>query len=221
MRPLDATPTVVSSPTAPAGPIGPADAYSLFDTGRPGAVFRWNPCAPIRYRVHLDGATPALAGDVTEAIRRLSTATGLTFSYQGVTGYPGSFGDPAQAAWPADTDLLISVAAEAAAPSLAGWTVGYTTLTRSSWTPTDARILRAEVVLEREFVNSASTGFDAGGSGTAGLLLHELGHAVGLAHSSDDTQIMYPTLTDRPTADYQNGDRSGLSRVGSAGGCLT
>ena len=205
---------------ATTGTEGSVDAYSLFDTGRPGAVFRWNPCAPIRYRLHLDGAPAALAGDVTEALRRLSVATGLTFSNQGSTSYAGSFTDPSQLGWPADTDLLLTVASEGAAPPLAGPTVGYATLNRSVWAGADARILRAEVVLEREFVDYARTGFDAGRSGTAGLLLHELGHAVGLGHSTDETQIMYPTLTDRPSADYQNGDRTGLSRVGSASGCL-
>jgi Matrixin len=201
-----------------AGPTGPADAYTLFDTGRPGSVFRWDPCRPVRYRVHLGEAPAHLAAVVTRAVGRLSAATGLTFEDLGATAYTGSAGDPTQAGWPADTDLLLTVAGERDVPELAGAPVGYASLHRSAWSGADARIQRAEVVLEREYLRPGdSTGADAGA--VSQLVLHELGHAVGLAHSADRTQVMYPRVGgDR--LDYQAGDLSGLARVGAGGGCL-
>lgn len=201
-----------------AGPTGPADAYTLFDTGRPGSVFRWDPCRPVRYRVHLGEAPAHLAAVVTRAVGRLSAATGLTFEELGPTAYTGSAGDPTRAGWPADTDLLLTVAGERDVPELAGAPVGYATLHRSAWSGADARIQRAEVVLEREYLRSGDpTGAEAGAVGQ--LVMHELGHAVGLAHSADRTQVMYPRIGgDR--LDYQAGDLSGLARVGAEGGCL-
>lgn len=212
------TPETTEQADQAAGPTGPADAYAVFDTGRPGSVFRWDPCRPVRYRVHLGGAPAQVTTAVTQAIARLGAATGLTFVEQGLTTYSGSAADPTQAGWPADTDLLLAVADELDVPELAGTPVGYATLHRSAWSGLDARIERAEVVLEREYVTpSTSVGVDA--AAVDQLVLHELGHAVGLAHSADQSQVMYPRIGgDR--SDYQAGDLSGLARVGAAGGCL-
>lgn len=209
--------TVVAGPR---GPQGPADAWTLLETARPGIAFRWNPCTAVRYRTHLDGAPAAMTGDVTEAVHRLAAATGLRFVDMGASEYSGTFADPDQHSWPNDADLLITVADEAAAPALAGSTVGYANITHASWTTTDARIDRAEVVLERQFVATAPTGFDTTGAGSAELLLHELGHAVGLGHTSVAGQVMFPTLGSGQPPQYQNGDLNGLARVGASKGCL-
>ena len=218
--PPQATP-VAPVEVAPSGPQGPADAWTLLATGRPGVAFRWNPCTVIRYRTHLDGAPTAMAGDVTEAVDRLAAATGLDFLDMGSTTYSGTFTDPDQRLWPPDTDLLITVADEATVPALAGTTVGYARITRGSWTSTDARIDRAEVVLEKQFVDTSPTGFDTAQAGSAELLLHELGHAVGLGHTSVAGQVMFPTLGGGRTPEYQSGDLDGLARVGAKGGCLS
>lgn len=211
-------PETTEPPDQVAGPMGPADAYTLFDTGRPGSVFRWDPCRPVRYRVHLGAASAHLAAVVTRAVGRLSAATGLTFEDLGPTAYTGSAGDPTQAGWPTDTDLLLTVAGERDVPELAGAPVGYATLHRSAWSGADARIQRAEVVLEREYLRPGDS-TDAEAGAVSQLVLHELGHAVGLAHSADRTQVMYHRIGgDR--LDYQAGDLSGLARVGAGAGCL-
>jgi len=161
-----------------------------------------------------------MTGDVTEAVHRLAAATGLRFVDMGSSDYSGTFADPDQHRWPDDADLLITVADEAAAPALAGSTVGYTSITPGSWTSTDARIDRAEVVLERQFVAIAPTGFGTTQAGTAELLLHELGHAVGLGHTGVAGQVMFPTLGSGQAPQYQNGDLNGLARVGATEDCL-
>lgn len=48
------------------------------------------------------------------------------------------------------------------------------------------------------------------------VMLHELGHLVGLAHVKDATQVMYPNT--RPLAHYSAGDKAGLAILG-AGPC--
>jgi hypothetical protein len=50
------------------------------------------------------------------------------------------------------------------------------------------------------------------------IVLHELGHLVGLAHVDDDTQLMYPEAQ-RAVTDYADGDLTGLARLG-AGPCV-
>ena len=194
----------------------PAD-FSLFDTGRPGSVFRWNPCAAIGYQVDLGGLSPAYEAAVTRAVDDVATATGLTFHYLGTTQYRGSVTDPAQASWPEGTDLLVTVAGEQESATLAGSTIGFASLLRSAWVGADARIGRAEIVLEREFLSSAASA-DMGA--VRELVMHELGHAVGLAHAGDASQVMYPSMSGRANPVFQAGDRAGLARVGAAQGCL-
>jgi predicted Zn-dependent protease len=49
------------------------------------------------------------------------------------------------------------------------------------------------------------------------IYLHELGHAVGLDHVTDRTQLMYPVVT---ATSFGRGDLAGLARVGARMGCL-
>ena len=69
---------------------------------------------------------------------------------------------------------------------------------------------------------------DLAGTGTAdadatrraqvqALMLHELGHVMGLGHVTDPTQLMYPELNPTVT-DFGAGDRRGLA-VPASGRC--
>jgi len=63
-----------------------------------------------------------------------------------------------------------------------------------------------------------SPGFGPGGLGA--VLMHELGHLVGLGHTQDPTQIMNPQLLQTKDGTYGAGDLAGLARLGAASGCL-
>jgi len=58
-----------------------------------------------------------------------------------------------------------------------------------------------------------------GRSSWSAVTLHELGHAMGLAHAGSSRQLMYPVLQPSLTA-LQSGDLTGLARVGRGEGCI-
>jgi hypothetical protein len=68
-----------------------------FLEARPGGCLpvRFNPCEPIHYVVNAALAPPGALDDLQEAIRRLETASGLTFVNDGPTDEPGVANRPA------------------------------------------------------------------------------------------------------------------------------
>lgn len=54
------------------------------------------------------------------------------------------------------------------------------------------------------------------------VILHELAHVVGLGHTRDRDQLMYPDTAQQTshTTDYRSGDRDGLRALGREAGCL-
>jgi predicted Zn-dependent protease len=80
------------------------------------------------------------------------------------------------------------------------------------------RILAGFALLNRN-TNSLPGGYGSGET-RGQLLLHELGHAMGLEHTSAKSQIMYPTLLNRSRTTYGDGDRTGLDKLGRQAGCI-
>ncbi len=203
---------------------GPATSYSFL--GRDGrAVARWNPCKPIGYRVNARlGGAGALA-DVKTAVRRLRVASGLRFVYRGSTRVvPGGHRSDR---YPRDTQLVIAWARPRRSRLLDNGVAGQG---GAQWTSAVNRRGAADLMIVRGFaVLNASmrlqSGFGAGPrygwQGTRGqLLMHEIGHAVGMGHADNRRQVLYPTMT-RKRAVWGAGDRRGLSRLGAARGCLS
>ena len=179
---------------APAPAPGAAP-YAFFDaTG--GCPVRWNPCASVPYWVNTTGSPlplTALQGDVAV----LAAGTGLTFAYQGSS-------TQSVPTW-SGPGLLIGFATAATEPAFSHGAIGVTYTTYSGH-----RILTAGVDLKQDWVANTPQWH--------ALLLHELGHAVGLDHVSDVTQLMNPFVTSTTT--YAAGDSEGLRLVGRTQGCI-
>ncbi|GGQ49723.1 zinc metalloprotease [Couchioplanes azureus] len=223
--PAPATAAPAATASARAAAPGNRKAWATFD---PRA--RWNPCAVIGYRFNPARAPKGALTDLEGAIRRISSATGLRFAYRGTTTAVPHATKGYNPDYPSDTQLVVAWVDPGKqsewlpknGPAGVGgpaWTTGYTAKGTKV-----GLILWAGVVLNTRV--TLTGGFGAGPrvgwQGTRGqLLMHELGHAVGLDHPEirDQKQIMYPMMT-RKKAVWGAGDLTGLTVVGKAGGCV-
>jgi hypothetical protein len=187
----------------------------------PGAAARWNPCVPIGYRVNpTQGGAGALA-DARAAFVRLGQASGLRFAYRGTTTRVPQYGGNSW--YPADTQIVVAWARRHQS-SLFGLYPGAVgvgaALSSSGWYNGDGsrmnRISKGMVVIDS--AKRVRGGFGVGLT-RGEVLLHELGHAVGLGHHSASSQLMYPWMTNR-AASYGLGDLRALWLRGARMGCL-
>lgn len=204
-RPVDARSEPLSAP--PVVTVSGPHAFVSTVKGRP---VQYDPCAPIHVvvnpRTAVEGADQMLA----EALDSVAAATGLTFVDDGYTddvpssrrGIPGSRG-PVLVAWsdPDETeDLKGAVAGLAGSVSTRG----------SRWFDTGAVTLDGPQL--RRIVRQPS-GYDA----ARAVVLHELGHLVGLDHVDADGELMQPEAQP-DVMDWGPGDREGLAALGG-GAC--
>lgn len=204
-------------------------------------VVRWAPCLTINgttrthvihYRVNPAGR-PARIKLARRGIARLEAASGLTFTYDGKTSYiPHNVvhnGTPIFQALDmernAHVPLVIAWAKQGTGPGasnlLDSGEAGKGTVSWRSSSTSQLRINDGAVVIRRNAGTLLKPGFGSGGT-VGSLLLHELGHAVGLEHASPDSgEIMAPVIDSFTPGNYAAGDRTGLAKVGRAAGCMT
>lgn len=180
---------------------------------------RWNPCAPIRVKVNY--AQQPLANTrahVEQALAHIRAASGLSFQIVGDTD-AYAWAAPGYAGADAETDLLISFGTQAnTTVPITGSVLGMGG--PSFYNTTDyagpvGLITKGQVIID---VNPAEFRFTD--AALANVLRHEIGHAVGMGHTPDASQIMYPMVT--PNLVFGAGDYTNLSQnLGRAAGCLT
>ena len=181
-----------------------------------GMVARWNPCAPVHYRVN-DALQPGALTNVKSAIAAVSKATGITFVYDGLTTYV-----PDQNKWNQPASLVVSFARNKTQSGGSDYLAGGNQLGdggfRSSYQIVNGRSINLEITQSYAAIDAAGYGRSSTKVRTA-TLLHELGHAVGLNHAHLTSEVMYPIVG--ATAAYSPGDLSGLRKVGRTQGCIS
>jgi hypothetical protein len=180
----------------------------------------WDPCRPIRYVVR--GTPPAGAERiVAEAVADIGAAAGLRFVHAGPTDeapsadrrpyQPERYGER----W---APVLIAWSDPAESPTLAGRTMGL----GASWRfpePTPGKwgrqvYVSGSVLLDRpQFVRLLRSGRADAVAVSRSVVVHELGHVLGLAHVGSRNQLMHPE-THPDVTSLRAGDRRGLAALG-------
>jgi hypothetical protein len=212
--------------------------YQTYPDGKK-VVARWNPCQPaVTYKVNPKFAAKTKKGrksaikDVRRAVARLSGETGINFRYVGRTSrIPKNVGSTGWAERMPDVELdiawvkqsrrkgrtdLLGTAGRGYAAGTGGYSYKFWRVGDEPWRGVSGR---GFVVLDSSQNKKFRKGFGAGTT-RGDLLLHELGHVVGLNHVGSDDEVMYPTIIRRGSAGYHAGDRKGLSRLGRSQGCI-
>jgi Matrixin len=220
---VTASPPVLDSPhpvrvlAAPA-PVPGEGGYTVLDQ-RSGTPVTWDPCLPIHFVVRSSGEIPGGQVLLDRAIAEISKDTGLFFEDDGTTTeVPSSSRNPYQPDRYGKTwaPVLIAWSNSTEYPALAGDVIGLAGPIAVGGK--DARIVSGEVVFDAPDLTKVETLPD-GATYAYDVLLHELGHLVGLGHVPDPNSIMNPVST-RPLPGYSTGDLRGLAVLGS-GRCPT
>jgi Matrixin len=174
----------------------------------------YDPCRPVHYVVRPDNAPEGGARLLRDAVGRVAEVTGLRFVHDGVTGEEADeFREPFQPERYGDrwAPVLISWVSIDEDASLAGAVAGRAGSVPLSVPGSPTVFVTGTVELDAaEFARLL--GSPLGTRQARGIVLHELGHLVGLDHVDDPRQLMYPT--DAGVLDFAPGDRTGLAALG-------
>jgi len=222
-RSIVVAPTKKKAKKAPAKPSQPASAQPGFmNQNADGTPVRYNPCATIHYVVNVSSAPAGAVSDVQGAFDRLSAATGLTFSFDGTTDEVAEKdrGTHATSRYPGRFEPVIVGFHHAGETSLLN---GSQVATGGSiWYSNSANrnvYVTGVVAVDSDQAAKEPTGF--GNAHALGVvLLHEIGHVLGLAHAPATDEVMYAARVDTGATNFGPSDRAGLTAVGSRDGCV-
>jgi hypothetical protein len=169
----------------------------------------WNTCEPIRVAVNDRHAPAGAVEDLREALRRLSEATGVTWSLIGRTDErPSLVRDPG-------APVLVTWERGETHDSYGHLVLGENDPGRGGPTYTDGHrtIGSGQAIFNANMDHTYTPGFGTGRTRGA-LLLHELGHVAGLGHVNDPNEIMltYSAIR-KDAAQFGAGDRAGLATL--------
>ena len=176
----------------------------------------YDPCRPVHYVIRPDGAPPGGEELIREAVARIGEVTGLHFVYRGPTDEAPAQGrelfqpDRYGRRW---APVLIAWQTEEQNAALAGDVVGEAGSVPASLGDGPKVYLTGTVSLDAPRLAEILRGRD-GRRIARSIVLHELGHLMGLAHVDDEAQLMFPEAR-REVSDFAAGDLTGLAALGT------
>lgn len=174
----------------------------------------WSPCRPIHYVIDPTGAPADFAVQTSAVIAEISAATGFAFVNDGTMAeqasssrepyQPDRYGDR----W---APALIRFADAEAIPAFSTSVVGLggPVSVRAPSGDGVPHYVSGFAYLDLDLLEAP--GAD-GEPAYVGVLRHELGHMLGLAHVDDPSQLMFEEAAEVRT--FQNGDLAGLAALG-------
>lgn len=218
MRANDAPPNEHPGSTRIAAPVPVPQgdqSFTFLRTLRPGHPVTWSPCDRIDYVLRRQGADETIREQVAAAFAELGLRTGLTFHDAGWTDEnPRDHRPPYQPRtygkrW---APVLVAWSTPQESPRLADNTAGYAGPVSWGLRPGDEHYVSGSVTIDGPQL-TALADQRRGTQGAQNVLLHELGHLVGLDHVDDPAQLMNATSS-RDLDGYSAGDLRGLALLG-------
>lgn len=193
---------------------------------------RFDPCQPVHYVINPAQAPPSGVADIEVAFIRLAQVTGITFVNDGMTDEASRRGPYVPDRYPGRwAPILVAWSRQSGdRPNVEVVGSGFPFRVQDALV-SGTLSLNSDAVSDRAKGTPLPGGFDSvPGFGTIGaegvtwgrVLLHELAHVVGLGHTRDRDQLMYPDVAQQTahTTDFRTGDRMGLQLLGREAGCL-
>jgi hypothetical protein len=200
----------------PVDPDAAGGTFAFFETQQGGRPVTYDPCRPIEVVVNDDEAPPGTQGIVERAVARAAEVSGLAIEITGPTNelpsderamyQPRRYGDrwaPVLVAWTDPGEV----------PGLGGDVAGLGGSVSVATQGGGRSYVSGIVVIDGPDAARMVAAGEDGTQTVEDVVLHELGHLLGLAHVDSKDELMYPE-GQRDVHGYQQGDRAGLAELG-------
>ncbi len=178
------------------------------------APMAWSPCRPLHFVTRPDNAPGWGPPILAEAVARVSQATGLQFVDDGgTTEGPSEERSPYQPErygnkW---APVLVAWATTSEVPDFGVDIVGEAGPTPMSTTSGDSAYVSGIVQLDSVGLQQIMS--SRGEATVRSIVMHELGHLVGLAHTDGPSEVMFPQARSG-ILEFSAGDLAGLAALG-------
>ena len=189
--------------------------YAFLSTQRgTGEPVTYGPCRTVEVRINASGEVPGGSQLVLDAMDRVSELSGIELEYAGPSedrpdAWEREMTSGGLEAYP---PVLVSWSDEDETPELDGDVVGLGgSISLRGGSYARERYMTGSVTLDSPDLHEIHEQ-DDGEAKVRAVILHELGHLIGLGHVSDPRELMSEANTGQ--LDFGPGDREGLTRLG-------
>lgn len=189
--------------------------FTFLESHPDGSPVTFDPCRPVHFVVRPDHEPTGGRTLLVSTLGDVSAATGLQFIDDGATDEvpSGDAREPYQRERYGDrwAPVLVSWSSPAESPELADGVLGRAGPYAFGPNSDDVRFVSGTALFDGPALEAQlRSGQD---NQARAVLLHELGHLVGLGHVTDPFQVMFDTNA-YPLPTYRAGDLRGLEKLG-------